>query len=302
MNKTFFFDTIRDSLYKGKMSASHVAGCEAILEACAGWPVNWTAYAFATAYHETAFTMQPIRERGSDAYLTNLYDVTGKNPKRAKSMGNTTPGDGAKYCGRGYVQLTWKKNYRKLGVLLDRDLVNTPDLAMRPEIAAQIMRYGMRDGLFTGKKLGDYLTASKSDYVNARRIINGTDKAKQIASYATAFEAALRAAGYGAAEKPATTAKPAKATPVAARPVSPQPDDPGVDAADVDSGVEKPGWFEVQVLRPLGTVAVMLGLTWEQLLSADPKSLQTIGMFIVLGIALWALTDQGRRWIKKRAG
>jgi hypothetical protein len=46
----------------------------------------------------------------------------------------------------------------------------------------------------------------------------------------------------------------------------------------------------------------MLGLTWEQLLSADPKSLQTIGMFVVLGIAMWALTDQGRRWIKKRAG
>jgi len=297
MNKTFFFDTIRDSLYKGNMSASQVAGCEAILAACAGWPINWTAYALATCWHETAFTMQPIRERGSDAYLTNLYDVTGKNPKRARKMGNTTPGDGVKYCGRGYVQLTWKNNYRKLGALLDRDLVRTPDMAMRPEIAAQIMRYGMQDGLFTGKKMADYLTAEKSDYVNARRIINGTDKAKTIAGYALVFEAALKAA-----EKPAATAKPAKATPVAAIPVPPQPDDPGVDAADVDPGVGKPGWFEVQVLRPLGTVAVMLGLTWEQLLSADPKSLQTIGMFVVLGIAMWALTDQGRRWIKKRAG
>jgi hypothetical protein len=52
----------------------------------------------------------------------------------------------------------------------------------------------MRKGLFTGKKLGDYISASGCDYKNARRIINGVDQAALIAQYAGTIEGILRAA------------------------------------------------------------------------------------------------------------
>ena len=63
---------------------------------------------------------------------------------------------------------------------------------VRPAIAYPIMSVGMRKGLFTGKKLGDYIGSSGCDYRNARRIINGVDQAARIAEYATTIEAVLR--------------------------------------------------------------------------------------------------------------
>ena len=64
-------------------------------------------------------------------------------------------------------------------------------LALQADVAARIMFTGMAEGWFTGKKLGDYMANGKADYVNARRIINGTDRAGQISGYARVFEAAL---------------------------------------------------------------------------------------------------------------
>lgn len=89
------------------------------------------------------------------------------------------------YFGRGYVQLTWKDNYAKFSRLLGVNLVANPDLAMNPKYAAQIAAYGMMHGTFTGKKLSHYISGSKRDFVNARRIINGTDHAQKFAGYAT---------------------------------------------------------------------------------------------------------------------
>lgn len=195
MDKAAFFNAVRGPLFKGKLSQSQVEGMEYLLSAWAGQPLNYQSYGLATPYLETDRTMQPIRERGSPAYLKKLYDVQGSNPKRARENGNTSPGDGAKYCGRGYVQLTWKNNYERAGKAIGVDLVNNPDLAMKPEYAARIMVEGMLEGWFTGKKLSDYLGGDRKDYVNARRIINGTDRASEIAEYARQFETALRAAG-----------------------------------------------------------------------------------------------------------
>ena len=78
-----------------------------------------------------------------------------------------------------------------MGEILGIDLLNNPDLAMRADIAANIMIVGMVRGLFTGKKLNDYINDKKTDYVNARRIINGTDAAAKIAAYAVKYERAL---------------------------------------------------------------------------------------------------------------
>ena len=198
-NPGAFFAALKTSRILGStLEQSEVDGLNVLTTASgdAGWGPKFTAYALATAYHETAGTMQPIRERGGPQYLTNAYDVRGDNPARAKRFGNTTPGDGVRYCGRGYVQLTWRSNYDKLGNLLGYPLAGNPDLAMRPDIAAQILVRGMADGLFTGKKLADYITNAKCDFVGARRIINGTDKAAKIAGHAETFLAALKAGGW----------------------------------------------------------------------------------------------------------
>lgn len=145
-------------------------------------------YIIATAEHETAGTFKAIKEYGGDKYLSGLYDpVLAKNQRlrnRAKSMGNTEEGDGVKYCGRGLVQLTWKNNYQKYTDILGIDLVNEPDLALDTDVAVSILVHGMKHGVFTGKKLDDYISDQGTDFIGARRIINGTDKANHIASLA----------------------------------------------------------------------------------------------------------------------
>jgi predicted chitinase len=199
MNRTVFFDRVRSSF--GKLNQPQVNGFNSIL---AGWDKRgggdprWLAYMLATAWHETGKAMQPINELGGTDYFTRMYDPppAGTRPSVAKELGNTNPGDGARYHGRGYVQLTGRTNYAKMGQKLGigDDLVNNPDRALDPAIAEEIMFVGMRDGYFTGKKLADYFGAGKDDPVNARRIINGIDKAETIAGYHRKFLAAIKAA------------------------------------------------------------------------------------------------------------
>ena len=153
------------------------------------------AYMLATAKHETANTFKPITEYGGKSYF-NRYDPVLANSdsrrKRAIKMGNTKKGDGYKYRGRGFVQLTWKSNYKKAGDFLGIDLVNNPELALDYENAMKIMIYGMEKGIFTGKRLSNYITKSKSNYYDARKIINGHDKVSTIKKYALEFEKCLR--------------------------------------------------------------------------------------------------------------
>lgn len=195
-----FFDALRLGILGPTLSATEVDGCNAILKAMEGLPLSYVAYALATAYHETASTMQPIKEYGGPTYFTRMYDVTGSRPQLAISNGNTCAGDGPKYCGRGYPQLTWKNNYLKASKVCGVDLVANPDRAMELPIAAKIMRSGMLDGWFTGKKFSDYLPirgrAERGMFTNARRIINGTDRAPQIADHAMKFQVALEAGGW----------------------------------------------------------------------------------------------------------
>jgi predicted chitinase len=204
MNLSVFFDEVRHALFKGKLTRNQVSGIKFILEQ---WDETgfsnrqWLAYALATAFHETAFTMQPIKEMGGPAYFTRIYDIRGNRPYKARELGNLTPGDGVKYAGRGYVQLTGKTNYNRASRSLGIDFVRRPDLAMEPANAAFIMFQWMKDGWFTGKSFDDYLNDKQCDYRNARRIINGTDKAGTIAGYAIKFEAALDAS-YDAPQQP----------------------------------------------------------------------------------------------------
>jgi len=180
-----FFSEVR--VEHGPLNTRQVEGLNALLIAMEGWPVSWAAYGLATAWHETAATMQPIKEFGGPAYFKKMYDPKGSNPKLAARLGNKFEGDGARYAGRGYVQLTGRANYAKYGI------ADTPDDAMKPDVAARILVDGMSKGVFTGKKLADYLPG---DYANARRIINGTDRAAHIANLAIGFEDALTAGGW----------------------------------------------------------------------------------------------------------
>jgi hypothetical protein len=91
------------------------------------------------------------------------------------------------YYGRGYVQLTWKSNYEFYGTLLGLNLVAAPDLALQPQAALFILVHGFKTGAFTGRRITDYIDAKHTDFVNARRCINGLDKANEIASLAEAY-------------------------------------------------------------------------------------------------------------------
>lgn len=152
-----------------------------IIDACkaAGLLRNQAAYVLATAFHETAHTMKPVREYGGEKYLKSKAYYP--------------------YVGMGYVQLTWKNNYEKAGKALGVDFVKNPKLLLVAKHAAPILVTGMKEGWFTGKKLADYITLSKSDFTGARKIINGTDKAKLISDIAIRYDGLLKVDGYGAA-------------------------------------------------------------------------------------------------------
>lgn len=137
------------------------------------------AYVLATAQHET------------DAFNTLVEYSSGAQYEGRADLGNTQPGDGVRFKGRGFVQITGRGNYQAFANLLKIDFVNQPDLAARPEFAAAVAAIGMKRGSFTRKKLDDYLGNGKLDFVNARQIVNGLDRADLIAGYAKKLYAIL---------------------------------------------------------------------------------------------------------------
>ncbi len=147
--------------------------------------VRWAAYMLATVKHECAETWRPIEElgKGQGRKYGAAEPVTDNNGVTREY----------RYYGRGYVQLTWKENYHKLGQALGLadKLMFEPDLALDPSIAYRIMSYGMTHGSFTGGTLAKYIKGANADYRNARRIINGLDQADRIAGYAKLLETAL---------------------------------------------------------------------------------------------------------------
>ena len=192
-DKAAFFAVLRGTNLRHQRP-SQVAGTEMLLDKLKGLRASWVAYALATTWHETAATMQPILEHGGPAYFKRMYDKDGQRPHVAKALGNTMPGDGVRFAGRGYVQLTGRTNYERASEATGYPLVGNPDLAMRPDIAAEILRAGMIEGWFTGRKFASALPdaiGTREQFRQARRIINGMDRADKIAGYALDFQAAL---------------------------------------------------------------------------------------------------------------
>ena len=174
------FAHVKKVFFGGKLQQSHVDNINSILNAVNKHNISnikQVAYLLATAYHETNATMQPVREA---YWLSEAW--------RKKNL-RYYP-----WYGRGHVQLTWQVNYKKADDKLGLKglLIKNPDLAMRSDISAEVLVIGSKEGWFTGRKLDDYISNVKTDYVGARRIINGTDKAKQIADVADVWEEALK--------------------------------------------------------------------------------------------------------------
>lgn len=180
IHRDFFFSNSRKLLFSGKFKQSQVDGLNAVLDE---WEKNypdkddrWLAYMLATAHHETDRRIQPIEEYGKGKgrpYGSNIK----MNRTRYYDTANL-------FYGRGFVQLTWYENYEKAGAKLGINLIKNPEKALDLKIATKIMFLGMMEGWFTGKKLSNYFNATTEDVYNARRIINGTDKASLIADYA----------------------------------------------------------------------------------------------------------------------
>lgn len=128
---------------------------------------RYIAYIFATAWHESK--LKPVKERRArlNTKLRKLQD-------RYWESG---------YYGRGFVQITWEYNYAKFDELLNINLLEEPDLALQTDTAAKILTLGMRDGLFTGVKLSQFFNDSRTDWLKARRIVNGNDQAELIGQY-----------------------------------------------------------------------------------------------------------------------
>lgn len=209
MDHAKFFAAVRTSLFGGRLSTNQVNGMEAIMTEWEAKPFDarWLSYMLATVFHESDQTMCAVSENlhysaagllatfpryfnaaQAAAYAGQPQKIANRAYANRGGNGNEASGDGWRYRGRGLVQITGHDNYAKYGIADD------PDKALDPAKAVEILFDGMTNGRFTGKKLSDFFTATASDWIGARQIINGTDRAADIAGYAKKFLAAIEGA------------------------------------------------------------------------------------------------------------
>lgn len=236
INRKVFFDTIRPDQFDGALSAGQVEGCERILayreEVWPGMPDNELAYLLGTVKWETGHSMQPVEEG---------FPMTGARLRAFQKSLRYYP-----FYGRGLVQITHATNYEKFGIKA------APAKALEWPTALDICFRGMILGMFTGKRLSDYFAPDREDWLNARRIVNGTDQAERIADIARGFYAAIIAAR-AAPTEPETPAVPLP--PLPPTPLPPTPLPPGPPAALVLGVAAVLGWLVI--------VGLLLGIRAE---------------------------------------
>lgn len=179
----------------------NIGDTQLILDYCGrkGLLRNQVAYILGTSFWETGHTMLPVEEAG---YLQPKYNWTDERMDQWRK-------ENLRYYpwyGRGYTQTTWEQNYQRLKQATGVDVIEDPAKAMMPDVAVVALVDGIMEGWWTGKKLSDYVTLKKSNFVGARRCVNGTDKAQAIAELARDYDDTLRAIGYGINEPIAVVA------------------------------------------------------------------------------------------------
>lgn len=228
MDRQAFYRRVRGNPLGRSLTQQQVDGIELVLDE---WEARWSskdprclAYILATAFHETDGTFAPVREGSVGG--RRLSDAEARAFVNRRGYPYAKPVAGRVYYGRGLIQLTWLDNYRRMGLALGLDLVADPDLACEPPVAIRILFEGMFRGQtgrgdFTGKALEDYFSGPHGDLVtaerararDARRIVNGQDKADLIAGYFVGFMRAIEAATKAPAPS-RLVAKPAMSAPV----------------------------------------------------------------------------------------
>jgi putative chitinase len=192
-----FYESVRQGILGPTLSPDEVSGCTAILDAFEGHPVADVSYALGTAFLETGGTMQPIQEYGGPKYYHKMYDIMGARPAKARELGNIHPGDGILFPGRGFPQVTGRKNYTLAEKIFGIPFSTQPELMLKSEPAAKVMQHFMKLGLFTGRKLADTLPrsgpATLGQFTASRPIINGRDRAADVARFAMSFQGAVLA-------------------------------------------------------------------------------------------------------------
>ena len=207
-DRTGFFAHVRQTLGRGTLSSAQVEGLNRLLDAFAArrdlFDPRQQAYVLATAWHETGGRMQPVAEnlnysaRGLIATFQNRFSAEeakayARQPQRianrvyASRIGNgdEASGDGWRFRGRGLVQITGRRNYRIFGI------ESAPEKALDPETATRILINGMVSGAFSGARLSDYFRPGREDWLKARAIVNGRDKADLVAGYGRVFAEGL---------------------------------------------------------------------------------------------------------------
>lgn len=218
-DRKHLFDLLRNAPFGGRLTQMQVKAISLILDLCEKMklPLEFIAYILATAFHETGGSFSPgkeslnytasalkkkfSRERISIADADKYGRKTGQKANQSaianliyggawglRNLGNRVFGDGWRYIGRGLVQITGLRNYAIFGI------ADNPDEAMKLDKAVDILVTGMVDGVFTGKKLSDYLKNGIFNAVASRAIVNGSDKASLIAMHYDAILAALQKA------------------------------------------------------------------------------------------------------------
>lgn len=241
MSLKSLFDRIRSDLFQGALDGVQVNGIELMVKEARRRRLSQaaTAYILATAYHETGATMRPVEESlnyseealrkqwpkhftAADAKRWGRNDSHPANQEAIADkayggrMGNGPPssGDGWRFRGRGFAQITGRDNYERMDARLGLggELVNNPSLALRPDIATKIIFEGMLDGVFTGLPLRTFTSKQPPDYEGARAVVNSNDKANQIAEYARTFDRGLDGIDLLADSNTVTVAKEQKRT------------------------------------------------------------------------------------------
>ncbi len=223
IDRKFFFDTVRDSLFNGSFTPDQVKGIDAIIDTFETYKykdkplyrLTWLAYIFATAHHETGAKLVPVYENlnYSAQGLADTFPVRcAINPKarikvpNAKALliekkpvkianyvyankngnGNEASGDGWLFRGCGLPQTTGRNNFKWAGC--EKDPTKMLDL----EISVKAMFKGMIEGLYTNVKLEQFFNDTLDRPYEARRIINGLFRATLVEELHKKYLVALR--------------------------------------------------------------------------------------------------------------